>query len=240
MEIVRYHHYQPVEDFIDAILGSMERLRAAVSKIGEEELVNCVLVQKGVRNAFLLQYIDYGERSPHGPISRQKLAGIRKYFPDLIQSKSAQGMIISKNKYSWEESHNEADMGRILGFPCRYDFDYIVSHPEKSSATIEIIVHFKPGGDKDKVQIMVYRCRDISHYPKAVAFAKEAEQALKNDLLVGPIIKSVEAKKTIRLGQTRRVKRTKSFRKPSTTRRRSQGSLPRQGSRRQRGDQARK
>ena len=47
MEIVRYHHCQPVEDFIDAILGSMERLRDAVSRIGEEELVNCVLVQEG-------------------------------------------------------------------------------------------------------------------------------------------------------------------------------------------------
>ena len=207
----------------------MERLRDAVSQIGEEELVNCVLVQKGVRNAFLLQYIDYGENSPNDPESRTKLAGIRKYFPELIQSKSAQGMIISKNKYTWDESHNEADMGRILGFPCRYDFDYIVRHPEESSVTIEIIVHLKPGGDKSKVQIMVYRCRDISHFPKAVKFAKEAEEVLKKDRLVGPMIKSVEAKKTIRLGQTRRVKRTKSFRKCGRTRRHSQASRTRRG-----------
>ena len=210
----------------------MDKLRDAVSKISEEELVNCVLVQKGVRNAFLLQYIDYGENSPNDPESRTKLAGIRKYFPELIQSKSAQGMIISKNKYTWDESHNEADMGRILGFPCRYDFDYIVRHPEESSITIEIIVHLKPGGDKSKVQIMVYRCRDISHFPKAVKFAKEAEEVLKKDHLVGPIIKSVEAKKTIRLGKTKRVKRTKSFRKGGKTRHRSQGSQ------RRRGDQA--
>ena len=101
----------------------MERLRDAVSKIGEEELVNCVLVQKDVRNAFLLQYIDYGERSPHGPISRTKLAGIRKYFPELKHSRSLEGTIISKNTYTWDESYNTADMGRILGFPCRYEFD---------------------------------------------------------------------------------------------------------------------
>lgn len=207
----------------------MDKLRDAVSKIGEEELVNCVLVQKGARNAFLLQYIDYGENSLNDPESSKKLAGIRKYFPELIQSESAQGMIISKNKYTWDESHNEADMGRILGFPCADEFDYIVKHPEEPSVTIEIIVHLKPGGDKDKVQIMVYRCKDLSHFPKAVAFAKEAEQALKNDRFVGPIIKSVEAKKTIRLGQTRRARRTKSFRKRGKTRHRSQGSQRRRG-----------
>ena len=207
----------------------MERLRDAVSKIGEEELVNCVLVQEGVRNAFLLQYIDYGENSSNDPESRTKLAGINEYFPELKHSRSVEGMILSKNKYTWKMSHNAADMGRILGFPCRYDFDYIVRHPEESSVTIEIIVHLKPGGDKSKVQIMVYRCRDISHFPKAVKFAKEAEEVLKKDRLVGPMIKSVEAKKTIRLGQTRRVKRTKSFRKCGRTRRHSQASRTRRG-----------
>jgi hypothetical protein len=208
----------------------MERLRDAVSKIGEEELVNCVLVQNGVRNAFLLQYIDYGENSPNDYESRRKLAGIRKYFPELIQSESAQGMLISKNDYTWENSYNEADMGRILGFPCRYEFDYILKHPEEPSVGIEIIVHLKPGGDKDKLQVMVYRCRNETHFPKAVAFAKEAEVVLKNDPLVGPIIERVEAKKTIRA--PKRVNRTKSFRKRGRSRRRSQAF------RRQKGDQA--
>jgi hypothetical protein len=222
----------------------MEHLRDAVSRIGEEELVNCVLVENGVRNAFLLQYIDYRENSPNEPESRQKLAGIRKYFPGLKHSQSAQGMIISKNKYTWDESYEYADMGRILGFPCRYDFDYILNHPEKSSVTIEIIVHLNPGGDKDKVQIMVYRCKNLSSYPKAIAFAKEAEQALKKDPLIGPIIKSVKAKKTIRLGQTRRVSKpkttpdgtrtkrgmkTKPFQKHVKTLRRSQASRKRRG-----------
>jgi hypothetical protein len=187
----------------------MDKLRDAVRRIGEEELINCVLVQAGVRNAFLLQYIDYGENSPNDHESSQKLVGIHKYFPDLKHSQSVEGMIISKNKYTWDESHNTTDMGRILGFPCRYEFDYILKHPEKPSVTVEIIVHLNPGGDKDKVQIMVYRCKDLSHYKKAVAFAKEAETVLKNDHLVGPIIKSVEAKKTIRLGKTRRVRKDK-------------------------------
>ena len=191
----------------------MEQLRDAVSKIGVEELVNCVLVQAGIRNAFLLQHIDYGENSPNNPESRRKLAGIRKYFPDLKQSPSVQGMILSKNTYTWDESHNETDMGRILGFPCRYEFDYIIRHPEEPSVTIEIIVHLKPGGDKDRVQIIVYRCRDLSHFPEAVTFAKEAEEVLKNDPLVGRIIESVEARKSIVLGEPRRVTRTKSFRK---------------------------
>jgi hypothetical protein len=225
----------------------MERLRDAVSKIGEEELANCVLVQEGVRNAFLLQYIDYGENSPNDPESSYKLAGIQEYFPELIQSESVQGMLISKNKYTWEESYDEADMGRILGFPCVDDFDYIVRNPGDPSVTIEIIVHLKPGGDKEEVQIMVYRCKNLSSYPKAVAFAKEAEQVLKKDPLVGPIIKSVKAKKTIRLGQTRRVSKpkttpdgtrtkrgmkTKPFQKHVKTLRHSQVS------RTQRGDQA--
>ena len=207
----------------------MERLRDAVSKIGEEELVNCVLVQEGVRNAFLLQYIDYGENSSNDLESRTKLAGINEYFPELKHSRSVEGMILSKNKYTWKMSHNAADMGRILGFPCRYEFDYILKHPEKPSVTIEIIVHLKPGGDKDKVQIMVYRCKDLSHYKKAVEFAKEAEMVLKKDHLVGPIIKSVKAKKTIRLGKTKRVRRTTSFQKRGKTRHRSQGSQRRRG-----------
>jgi hypothetical protein len=205
----------------------MDKLRDAVRRIGEEELINCVLVHSGVRNAFLLQYIDYDENSPNDPESSEKLVGIHKYFPILKHSQSVEGMIISKNKYAWDESHNTADMGRILGFPCRYEFDYILKHPEKPSVTVEIIVHLKPGGDKEKVQIMVYRCKDLSHFKNAVAFAKEAETVLKNDPLVGPIIKSVEAKKTIRLGQTKRVKRTKSSRTRAKSRRRSQASQTR-------------
>jgi hypothetical protein len=205
----------------------MERLRDAVSKIGEEELVNCILVQAGIRNAFLLQYIDYGENSPNDPESSYKLAGIQEYFPELIQSESVQGMLISKNKYTWEESYDEADMGRILGFPCVDDFDYIVRNPGDPSVTIEIIVHLKPGGDKEEVQIMVYRCKDISHFSDAVAFASLAEQVLKNDRLVGPIIESVEAKKTIRA--PKRVNRTKSFRKRGKSHRRFRVSRRRRG-----------
>ena len=184
-----------------------------------------------MRNAFLFQYIDYRERSPHGPISRRKLAGIKEYFPELKHSRSVEGTIISKNTYTWDESYDTADMGRILGFPCRYEFDYILEHPEKPSVTIEIIVHLTPGGDEDDFQIMVYRCKDLSHYQKAVKFAKEAQTVLKKDHLVGQIIKSVEAKKTIHLGrQTKRLRkhnttpnRTKSkpFRKHTKTPRRS-------------------
>ena len=129
----------------------MDKLRDAVSKIGEEELVNCVLVQEGVRNAFLLQYIDYSERTPHGPISRRKLAGIKEYFPELKHSRSLEGTIISKNTYTWDESYNTADMGRILGFPCRYEFDYILEHPEEPSVKIEIIVHLTPGGGSGRL-----------------------------------------------------------------------------------------
>jgi len=207
----------------------MEQLRNAVSRIGVEELVNCVLVQEGVRNAFLLQYIDYGENSPYNLESSQKLVGIQKYFPDLKQSPSIEGMIISKNAYTWEEIYNEEAMGKILGFPCAEEFVYILRHPKEPSVTIEIIVHLKPGGDKDRVQIMVYRCRDLSHFPEAVAFAKEVEQVLKNDPLIGRIIKSVEARKTIRLGEPKRVTRTKSFRKRGISRRRSQASRKRRG-----------
>ena len=207
----------------------MERLRDAVSRIGEEELVNCVLVQEGLRNAFLLQYIDYDENSPNDPESRRKLAGIQKYFPNLKQSPSVQGMILSKNTYTWDESYNYADMGRILGFPCRYEFDYIIRHPEEPSVTIEITVHLKPGGDRKKVQIMVYRCQDLSHFPEAVAFAKRAEIVLKNDPLVGRIIESVEARKRIELGDPKTVTRTKSFRTRGTSRRRSQASRKQRG-----------
>jgi len=205
----------------------MERLRDAVIRIGEEELINCVLVQAGVRNAFLLQYIDYGENSPYDPESSRKLAGIRKYFPDLKHSDSVQGMIISKNRYTLDESYNEIDMGKILGFPCAEEFDYILNHENEPSVFIQIIAHLKSGGDEDKVQIMVYRCRDITHFPEAQAFAKEAERVLKKDPLVGPIIERIEATKTIRFEESRRVNRTKSFRKRARSRRRSRASRTR-------------
>jgi len=205
----------------------MERLRDAVIRIGEEELINCVLVHSGVRNAFLLQYIDYGENSANNYESSKKLAGIHKYFPELIHSPSRQGMIISKNRYTWDESDKSANLGKILGFPCKDEFIYIIRHPEEPSVTMEIIVHLKPGGDKDEVQIVVYRCRDLSHYPELLAFAQLAEATLKNDPLVGPIIERVEARKTIELGNPKRVNRTKSSRKRAKSRRRSRASQTR-------------
>jgi hypothetical protein len=226
-EASRLNDIENAEIFTNARLRRIERLQDAIRKIGEEELMNCVLVQEGVRNAFLLQYIDYGERSHNEPISKQKLAGIKEYFPELIQSRNVQGMIISKNIYTYKESYNEATLGKILGFPCSDEFMSILDNPEKSSVTIEIIVHFYPGVNKNNVQVLVYRCKDLSHFPEAVALAKEAENVLKNDNFVGLIVKSVEARKTIELGKPKRARRTKSFRKCGRTLRRSQASRTR-------------
>jgi hypothetical protein len=232
-EASRLNDIENAEIFTNARLRRIEKLQDAIRKIGEEELMNCVLVQEGVRNAFLLQYIDYGERSHNEPISKQKLAGIKEYFPELIQSRNVQGMIISKNIYTYKESYNEATLGKILGFPCSDEFMSILDSPEKSSATIEIIVHFYPGVNKNNVQVLVYRCKDLSHFPEAVALAKEAEHVLKNNKFVGLIVKNVEARKTIELGQIKRVNRTRTFRKRGRSHRRSQASQ------RQREDQVR-
>ena len=89
-----------------------------LKNIGLEEYVNATLVYHEARPAYLLQYIDYDEKSPTDPVSARKLAVIKTIYPDLVYTKNAQGMIISKAPVP--NPKTDVDMGKLLGYPYKF------------------------------------------------------------------------------------------------------------------------
>lgn len=175
----------------------MNSLRSAIADIGLEELMNCILVQHDVRPGVLIQPADYNERDRSGPHTAHILVGIAKRFPELKQSVSKEGVLISKRAYTYEELNDATVMGKALGYPCASDFEYVDMHRDEPSVGIQITVHLKPGGESKSLQLLANLCRNESTFPQSVAFAKAAEFVLKADPLVGSIINSVIATKRV-------------------------------------------
>ena len=175
----------------------MNALRGAVSDIGIEEFMNCILVRHDVRPAMMVQPWDYNENDATGPRTAHILAGIRKHFPDLKQTVSFDGIVVSKRSYTADELDNSTKIGRVLGYLCVDDYDYVHSHASIPSVAIEVIVELVPGGDKEEVQLMANVCRADTTMAKTVAFAAAAEAVLKTDPTVGSIVKRVVANKRV-------------------------------------------
>ena len=176
----------------------MDQLRALVINIGLEELLNCILVQKDVRPAFLIQPADYDEATYKDPQTAAKLVAIKHQFPDLIQSVVDGGEVfIAKHKIKAEDIKENADMGKILGYPCFADYQYTLDNKDTIKVGIDINVRLKPGFDKESVQILGYMCRDERFFAESQAFASLCERTLKADPIVGKVIDSVYTTKEI-------------------------------------------
>lgn len=173
----------------------MEKLDRIKETIGLELYANCILVQAGVRDAFLIQPADYDEAVSTDPKTAQKLAVIQAEFPELIQSVIHDETLISKKSFSEADVRKSADMGKILGYPCADEYAYTLSHPDEVKVGISIDVHMKP--PLEELQILAYVCRDDSKFPQAERFAKACEQVLKADPLLSTVVKSVSATKTV-------------------------------------------
>ena len=71
-----------------------------IKELGLGMVLNCILVQKGIRPAMLVQPADYKEATGNDMKTRTILRGIKKYYPELVQSEKYQihqGIIISKD-----------------------------------------------------------------------------------------------------------------------------------------------
>ena len=139
--------------------------------------INILSVLEDVRPAFLLQYIDYGEKRLDRPFTNSILELIKKYFPVLIQSENYshnQGVLISKISYDGEKYIGNEEMGKILGYPCYKDFDEVCDN-KVGSYTVHITAKFK----KQKVKIITNRCKTIDKYDEYVSISSRIEALLK-------------------------------------------------------------
>ena len=175
----------------------MEAVIRVNQTIGLDVYMNCVLVQNSLRNAMLIQPADYKEAVSTDPVTAGKLKALRQAFPELIQSDIEGETIISKKPYTKDDIKRNEDMGKILGFPCAADYTYTLDHPDEPKTSIEILVNLKPGGNDDRIQIVVYVCKDDRTFKGALEFAAKADKILKADPIVGKIVDNVTASKSI-------------------------------------------
>ena len=82
------------------------------------DYLNCILVSKNKRNAYLIQPIDYNEFSNTDPVTKQKIRKIRELFPDLVLSASRQGVMVSKTKWDSKLDNSNSAIAKFLDFPC--------------------------------------------------------------------------------------------------------------------------
>jgi len=172
----------------------MDKLRELVLSIGLDELMNCILVEAGVRNAMLIQPADYNEYTSAEPVTKAKITAIRSAFPGLKLSNIHGETLISKTHYTEADFKKNEDMGMALGYPCAKGFNTL--DRENVTYGFDISVKLAPGFNVDAIQILAYICPDKKTLKKSIAFAKRCEAVLKSNALVGHITKSVEVNVT--------------------------------------------
>jgi len=173
-------------------MNAIQRIHAT---IGLGEYMNALLVRHGLRNAMLLQPADYNEGSSTDPITKQKLQGLLVAFPDLLQSDTKAGILLSKHSYAGKLTHK--DLGDMLGFPCADEYEYTLQHTDEPKTTIRIQVDLTPGGDEESIEIIAYVCKDDRTFSEAAHFANKAEDVLKSDPILGRIVERVIATKHV-------------------------------------------
>ena len=83
-----------------------------------EPYLSSFLINKGVREAYLFQTIDYDEFTPSAPKSAKILAMIKKEFPNLVHTPMQQGVLIAKRSIDPAEYWSDSGLAKLLGFPC--------------------------------------------------------------------------------------------------------------------------
>jgi hypothetical protein len=163
-----------------------------VAEIGLEEYMNCVLVQAGVRPAFLIQPADYREATSNDPKTRAKVSAIQRFFPALIISIINGEALVSKRTWTEAEFKKNQDMGDALGYPCAAEYEYTLTHKDEPVVVIQVVVAMEDGA---RLQIMANACKDAAKFDRFVALAGAAERALKADARLK--VASVTAEKEV-------------------------------------------
>lgn len=166
----------------------------AFTRIGAEEYVNCVLVEKGARPAWMLQPQDYAESSANSPKTSEKLAAITHFFPRLIQTITSHGIVISNKALpppTAAGGYTSADIGNIIGYMCTEEYENILNQDEEISyVTYTINVKFK--NDLPDANLLATRCKDESTQEAHERLRFRMEQVLKKDKRTKDVVSSVE------------------------------------------------
>ena len=173
-----------------------------ISLLGNTEYINCFLVTKNVREGYLFQPIDNMETDMNSPISKKKLKLMKKFFPQLLQTPTTQGVLISLKKFSQENIEDDAFLGKILGFPCESlkeikkkmnDNQNLVS---KTVSINVLMLQNIEGLDipiTRNVNIIAFECLNYNKYKKDVKrLISKIKKVFKEDLDMKEIIKDVE------------------------------------------------
>jgi hypothetical protein len=142
-----------------------------------EFLLNAVLVREGIRNACLVQNIDYGENLKKGPRTRNILKIIKSVFPELVFSEKYeiyQGIIVSTRSYDGEHI-DLSRMGEILGYPCYKEFDTIPSDDDNY-----VIYVMAEGNNGFIYPLFANVCKDLRHKVMFEDIAKRADVVFKD------------------------------------------------------------
>jgi hypothetical protein len=117
-----------------------------------EPYLNAFLVDKGVREAYLFQTIDYDEHSPSDPKSAERLAMIQKEFPSLVFTPMRQGVLVAKRLIAKKEYSRDAPLAKLLGFPCvlaeNPEYSYSI-HARVNGQTVPLIDYVCPTRDTE-------------------------------------------------------------------------------------------
>jgi len=119
-------------------------------------VLNCILVQYNVRQAYLIQNSD---------VIQSTLYTISKTYPTLNQRKTNYGVIISKNKLE-DDYDNKNDpyhnykLGKLLGYPTVDQYPITKKDKQKGYYTYHIQVEFIK---KKRVSLFNFVAKDLSY-----------------------------------------------------------------------------
>jgi hypothetical protein len=156
-------------------------------------ILNCILVNEGVRPAMLVQPADYNEATHDDQKTKSIIVKIKEQFPNLILStdyEKYQGVIVSKTNYNGRKDISLEEMGKILGYPCYKDFDNI----DDENISYNISVYVKDTGN-NRIQIFSNKCKDEKNIKEfkdieeraKIAFKKEEYKSILNGIEVKEI-----------------------------------------------------
>ena len=159
-----------------------------IQQLGMQEYINIFLVQHDVRNAFMIQQINYKE-----PITF-KLELIAIHFPDLFHTECYEGIILSKKSYQTEIFTTEK-IGEILDYPDYNDFESIIQNIDAQSITCYLCVTFV--NDSSHIQLFANRGK-IENIEKTLkkmdSMCENANKVLYENIYLSKIIDKVYVK----------------------------------------------
>jgi hypothetical protein len=174
-------------------MASIKARNRAIRDIGAEEYINCVLVERGARPAWMLQPHDYGESGANSDKTSKKLAAIARIFPTLTQTVTVGGIVISNAPLpppTAAEGYTSADIGKMIGYKCAEEYENIISsRNESSSVTYTINVKFMNGSE---APLLATRCKDERTQEAHEKLRSDMERVLKEDARTKDIVSSVK------------------------------------------------